>query len=479
MRIHLKQDRFLIFFFACLAFVVVTLLGCLVVLKHISYLQIESDDDRYDSYRIANELRRTSDDLTTMVRLYVVTGEKKYRDYFNEILSIRNGTSPRPEKYDNVYWDLVVDDKRPRPYEEPKSLVQMMIDLGFTLEEFQLLKEAEERSNALAAIEIRAMNAMEGKYDSGTGQYTIEGKPDQQLAIDLVFGKEYLIQKARIMFPIERFLEEVEERTLLRSEELDRYVTWLITIAVSLSALATAFMLISIFKALHVIARAAKENELLLLNILPSSIAERLKKGEEVIADEYPQASVLFSDLQGFTNLTAKIGTSKTVDILGQLFDAFDVLALKCGVEKIKTIGDSYMAVAGVPEPRADHAIRLADFALAMRDKLREFSKIHGIELQMRIGMTYGSVIAGVIGHKRFIYDVWGDVVNTASRMETTGIAGEIQITEKMALLLDEQFLVEERNEIEVKGKGLMKTFFLKGRKPSTASTSCPVAVPK
>jgi len=139
-------------------------------------------------------------------------------------------------------------------------------------------------------------------------------------------------------------------------------------------------------------------------------------------------------------------------------------------VEKIKTIGDSYMAVAGVPEPAADHAFRMANFALALKAKIEEFAQKNHIQLQMRIGMTYGGVIAGVIGHKRFIYDVWGDVVNTASRMESTGTPGEIQITEKMALLLEEKYIIQEGATIEIKGKGPMKTFLLKGKKEPTAN---------
>lgn len=224
-------------------------------------------------------------------------------------------------------------------------------------------------------------------------------------------------------------------------------------------------MLISISKALHRISSAAKENELLLLNILPSAVAERLKKGEKIIADEYPQASILFCDIVDFTSMMVKIGTSKMFDILGHLFDELDDLAQKYGVEKIKTIGDSYMAAAGIPEPAADHAFRMADFALAIKEKAKEFSQLYGIALQVRIGMTCGAVIAGVIGHRKIIYDVWGDVVNTASRMEATNIPGEIQITEKMALLLEEHFVIEERDEIEVKGKGKMRTYFLKGRR--------------
>ncbi len=153
------------------------------------------------------------------------------------------------------------------------------------------------------------------------------------------------------------------------------------------------------------------------------------------------------------------------VETLNQLFLLFDDLTEKCGVEKVKTIGDSYMAVAGIPVQVSDHAIRMANFALAIREKISEFNDAHNLNLQVRIGMTYGSVIAGVIGHKKFIYDVRGDVVNTASRMETTSLPGEIQITEKMAFMLAEEFEVVPREEMEVKGKGIMKNYFLKGRK--------------
>lgn len=453
MRFSLKQDRLLLFFFSCLAFTLLVLLGCLIALKHISTLQIQSEDRRYLSFRAANLLRRTSDDLTSMVRLYVSSGNTKYRDYFNEILAIRAGISPRPERYDEIYWDLVQDDVRPRPFGKPQALDQILIDQGLSLQEFEFLKQAEERSNALVLLEQKAMDAMTGEH------------PNPELARQLVFGDEYMRAKAAIMAPIQQFLDAIDKRTSARSDQLSHLVTLIITLAVTLSVIATLFMAISITKALRLIARGAKENELLLLNILPSAIADRLKQGAEIIADEYPQASILFADIVGFTAMTSKIGTNKMVDILGHFFDAFDELATKSGVEKIKTIGDSYMAVAGVPEPVADHAIRMANFALAMKEKIKELNLIYNLDLQMRTGMTYGAVVAGVIGHKKFIYDVWGDVVNVASRMESTGVPGEIQITEKMALLLEDTFVIAPGQEIDVKGKGMMKTFFLKGKK--------------
>ena len=153
------------------------------------------------------------------------------------------------------------------------------------------------------------------------------------------------------------------------------------------------------------------------------------------------------------------------VSLLNVLMDEFDTLTMEYGIEKIKTVGDMYMAVAGVPVPAFDHATKMADFALTMQEKVAEFNQAHQLDIKFRIGMTFGNVVAGVIGHKKFIYDLWGDVVNIASRMESTAPEGEIQITDKMASLLREDFEVVERGVVEIKGKGPMKTFLLKGRK--------------
>lgn len=460
-----KTDRYLIFFFILLFSFLLILLGCLLLLNYLTKQQIQSAQNRFDSYIVVDELRQSSDDLTKMVRLYVETGEKKYRDYFYEILAIRNGTSPRPVCYDQIYWDLVLDEKRPCPNEPPKSLNQKMIEQKYTLEEFNLLKESHNISDALVNLETKAMNAMVGKFEDSSGHYTINGKPNPELARNLVFGEEYMKTKAQIMAPLQRFFEAVEKRTSTTNEEFNRLVLGMILAATILSILTMILMLYCISKAIKTITKTTQENEMLLLNILPKSIVERLKGGEELIADEYPQASILFADIVGFTSMTYKIGVTKMVDILSKLFDAFDDLTTKYGVEKVKTIGDNYMAVSGVPIPTPDHAIRLANFALALRDEIQKFNHLYQLDLQMRIGMTYGSVIAGIIGHKKFIYDVWGDVVNTASRMENTSLPGEIHITEKMAWMLNEHFDVIERDPIEIKGKGIMKTYFLKGRK--------------
>ncbi len=205
------------------------------------------------------------------------------------------------------------------------------------------------------------------------------------------------------------------------------------------------------------------KSERLLLNILPEPIVRRLKREENFIAEGFPEASVLFADLVGFTPLSTRMEPEDLVRLLNEIFSRFDTLADKHGLEKIKTIGDAYMAAAGLPIPRPDHGPACAAMALDMRAALREIRHPAGQNLRLRIGINTGPVVAGVIGAKKFIYDLWGDAVNTASRMESSGEDGGIQITESVRRLLDDSFLVEERGVIEVKGKGPMRTYFLRG----------------
>jgi len=202
-------------------------------------------------------------------------------------------------------------------------------------------------------------------------------------------------------------------------------------------------------------------SERLLLNVLPGPIADRLKTGESLIVDRFENVSVLFADLVGFTTHASKTSPEELVTMLNELFSLFDKLAEQHGLEKIKTIGDAYMVVAGIPQPVADHATAIAHMATDMVNGLEAYAKRTGSELGIRIGIHTGSVVAGVIGTKKFIYDLWGDTVNTASRMESTGVPGRVQVSEATYLLLKDQFELEERGEIEVKGKGKMRTYLL------------------
>jgi class 3 adenylate cyclase len=206
------------------------------------------------------------------------------------------------------------------------------------------------------------------------------------------------------------------------------------------------------------------KSDKLMLNILPKPIADRLKRGESNIAGNYPEVTVLFSDLVGFTKMSSQKSAGDLVKLLNDLFSRFDRRAENLGLEKIKTIGDAYMAVGGLPIPRSDHADICAEMALGMFDDLVEFNKQYDADLAMRIGLNTGPVVAGVIGFTKFSYDLWGNTVNTASRMESTSISGRIQISTSTRDSLSSAFIIEERELMECKGLGLIMTYFLNGK---------------
>jgi adenylate cyclase len=207
-----------------------------------------------------------------------------------------------------------------------------------------------------------------------------------------------------------------------------------------------------------------ERSERLLLNVLPAPIAARLKQGEEVIADGFPEVTVLFADLVDFTRRSQDTTPERVVRVLDELFTALDRLAERHGLEKIKTVGDAYMAVGGLPQPRPDHAEAVADMALAVREEVPRHLDPGGRPLQVRIGIDTGPVVAGVIGRRKFSYDLWGDTVNVASRMESNGVPGCIQVTDRAYRRLRDRYRFERRGPVEIKGKGELVTWFLVGR---------------
>ncbi|QHG17439.1 adenylate/guanylate cyclase domain-containing protein [Nostoc sp. ATCC 53789] len=207
---------------------------------------------------------------------------------------------------------------------------------------------------------------------------------------------------------------------------------------------------------------AQQKSERLLLNILPGMIAEQLKQQPTTIADSFMEVTVLFADIVGFTELSARTSPTELVEFLNTIFCLFDQLAELHGVEKIKTIGDAYMAVAGLPNQSNDHASAIANMALDMQNAIAIFNAENNQLFSIRVGISTGPVVAGVIGLKKFAYDLWGDTVNTASRMESHGIAGSIQVCEATYQLLKDKYLFDKRGLIQVKGKGEMMTYILK-----------------
>jgi adenylate cyclase len=226
-----------------------------------------------------------------------------------------------------------------------------------------------------------------------------------------------------------------------------------------------------VFTLLAVFARqrrdAQERADNLLLNILPRSIADRLKAETRTIADQFTSASILFADVVDFTPLAERLPPAEVVGVLDRLFSHFDDLAERHALEKIKTIGDCYMVAAGVPSPRRDHARALALMALDMQATMRSVDNVAHLGLELRIGINSGPVVAGVIGRKRFLYDLWGDAVNTASRMESHGTSGRIQITRATKELLEDEFVCEPRGTIPVKGKGEVEVWYLIGHRPN------------
>jgi adenylate cyclase len=208
-----------------------------------------------------------------------------------------------------------------------------------------------------------------------------------------------------------------------------------------------------------------QRHETLLRNILPGQIVTRLNDGEMVIADRIEQATILFADLVGFTAFAARVTPSVLVDNLNRIVLAFDDLCRQSGIEKIKTIGDAYMAAAGLPVPRPDHAEAIADFALAMLDTLDALKPTMAVPFEIRVGIHTGPVVAGVIGSHRFLYDIWGDSVNLASRLESHSLPGRIHVSPQVSRVLASRYELEPRGLINLRGFGKIRTSFLTGRK--------------
>ncbi|MDX1615230.1 MAG: adenylate/guanylate cyclase domain-containing protein, partial [Candidatus Promineifilaceae bacterium] len=255
---------------------------------------------------------------------------------------------------------------------------------------------------------------------------------------------------------------------------------WLITTLFVLNVLIVSTLAFSMLfsfvrqkeTALELLRLEQARSERLLLNVLPRTIADRLMEDDGIIAERFDEVSILFADIVQFTQLTMEMDPVALVEMLNEIYSYFDTLVEENGLEKVRTIGDNYMVASGVPTPRPDHAQALARTALAMQAHLDSFPADERMgKLQLRLGMNSGPVVAGVIGRQRFHYDTWGDTVNVASRMQSHGEPGRIQITRATYERLKDEFVCQPRGTIAVKGKGQMETWFLVGERGGTAGT--------
>jgi guanylate cyclase len=253
-----------------------------------------------------------------------------------------------------------------------------------------------------------------------------------------------------------------DQITLARS--LSQFAFSLITVALIVYLVLVHFVRHK-NRAYELLAVEQEKSDRLLLNILPEEVAETLKSGKTTIAERYESTSVLFADIVDFTPMSAEMEPEEMVNLLNEIFSDFDALVERFDLEKMATIGDCYMVVSGSPRRRPDHARAVAELALEMREYVEKRPMHNGRSIDFRIGINSGSIIAGVIGKKKFQYDVWGDVVNTASRMESSGLSGKIQIAKGAYDLLKDDFNCEPRGKIEIKGKGILETWILTGRK--------------
>jgi class 3 adenylate cyclase len=312
-------------------------------------------------------------------------------------------------------------------------------------------------------------------------QFSVPSNSRPELEITLDHARIILQQKSHVYGLVDAIIKmPLLQRTEAISEAYNQYYQdalsrtniyrfWLYLLSIALTIGVAATIIVQLRRAAIALQREQERAERLLLNILPEAIAEQLKDNQQSIAESFPEVTVLFADIVGFTQLAGHLPPTQIVNLLNRIFSAFDLLTEQYSLEKIKTIGDAYMVVGGLPHHRPDHAEAIAAMALDMQAEIKRFNLENQETFKIRIGINTGPVIAGVIGIKKFIYDLWGDTVNIASRMESQGIAGCIQVSEATYNRLHDKFLFGKRGIITVKGKGDMTTYLLLGKAKGNA----------
>jgi adenylate cyclase len=525
-------------FFSAFFLTLILLAGANLVL---AFFLGEADKQRSESESRLNQITSLSEDLvissqwaTRFARGYVATKDPIKLRYYNEVLDIFEGNIKRPPAYGWEYWDLVGANMLPEPETKKEgavSLEDQFLKMHLTIGEFNMLKKAEGLIFKMSAAERRAMHAVLGQFDNGTGDFTKKGKPDIALAEKLLYGESYLKDNGELSKLVYDFKEKVRDRYRGILEQNEKFASQLIDdniyLGGALFSIVLAYIIVlrkrflqrtsrlmsaveevskgnldkhisvsgndeigelaaavgsmtknlkSAFESLEekiaISEKTAVElnnermrSEKLLHNILPATIAQRLQGGEEIIAEVFPEVTVFFSDIVGFTELAFRLGPHETVNLLNMLFGKFDELIEKHGVEKIKTIGDSYMVVGGLPNRDPLHCQHVANFALDAMCFVKDFSSIYPSTIEMRMGIHTGTVAAGVLGTKKFSYDLWGDVVNVASRYENSASPNNIHVSEAVRVRLADDFLFSDGGSVELKGKGIVPSYYLLGSK--------------
>lgn len=357
----------------------------------------------------------------------------------------------------------------------PELMVLYLEMQSFEKEYLLTRQESTIKSMSEAAQRLRKGILGSSKLDATKRAETLKYLDDyESVAQEIVKLNEQILSKIRNNVDVDaakvskNLLGVVNAEVKRGRSAIDRKIwiaTTLLIVAVLVALSLAGAVARQFASALKALAMEQIKSERLLLNILPSPIAQQLKREERTIADSFAEVTVMFADIVGFTQLAAETEPIELVEILNVIFSEFDQLTEEHGLEKIKTIGDAYMVVGGLPAVKPNHAEAIAAMALDMQTCIAEFCKDTGKDLSIRIGINTGPVIAGIIGTKKFIYDLWGDTVNIASRMESHGLPDNIQVTEATYKRLKKQYVFEERGPIQVKGKGEMNCYLLKGKR--------------
>ncbi len=422
------------------------------------------------------ELRDKSGIATNLVNIGIVYDNQsdypKALEYYNKALKIseelgdKSGIAFNLGNMGELYLTLSQDSVSINP-DELNQYVSLNKDINlnrsieYTLQAIKILEEIGE----LHGRSVFLKNLADAYKLKGEYKNALEASDEHHKLKDSVFNQENSDKIAALEKAREDDLKQKEiEKQKIRIAEQEKREQVILYFSIAIVVLMTIVM--------FVIYRLLKRSDKLLYNVLPVSIAKRLKKKEHPISDYFTQASIVFIDIVNFTELSQDADPRRVVEALNKIFTKYDSIANKYGLEKIKTIGDSYMAAAGIPEVQKDNTHRAAQMALEVKAMMKDYHTADGTKIEVRIGLDCGPVVAGVIGENKFIYDMWSDAVNTASRMESSSIAGEVHVSErfKEAVTEYEEFSYVERGEIEIKGKGKMKTFFMGSRNNVTLS---------